>query len=57
MFNMFFFREIAFKHGDVLRIHRQLDSNWLEGERNGQIGVFPITYVQVLLKYLMLLTL
>lgn len=33
--------------GDVVRINRQVDSNWLEGERNGKCGIFPASYVQV----------
>uniref|UniRef100_A0A0M3HJ66 SH3 domain-containing protein n=1 Tax=Ascaris lumbricoides TaxID=6252 RepID=A0A0M3HJ66_ASCLU len=41
------FRELSFNRGDVIRVHRVVDVNWLEGERNGQIGIFPSSYVQV----------
>uniref|UniRef100_A0A914R5A6 SH3 domain-containing protein n=1 Tax=Parascaris equorum TaxID=6256 RepID=A0A914R5A6_PAREQ len=40
-------RELSFNRGDVIRVHRVVDLNWLEGERNGQIGIFPSSYVQV----------
>ena len=28
-------------------LRRQIDENWYQGELNGQIGVFPASYVQV----------
>ena len=40
-------RELSLNRGDVVRIHREIDSNWFEGERNGHIGIFPSSYVQV----------
>uniref|UniRef100_A0A915B5Z7 SH3 domain-containing protein n=1 Tax=Parascaris univalens TaxID=6257 RepID=A0A915B5Z7_PARUN len=40
-------RELSFNRGDVIRVHRVVDLNWLEGERNGQIGIFPSSYVQM----------
>ncbi|VDM48804.1 unnamed protein product [Toxocara canis] len=40
-------RELSFNRGDVIRVHRAVDANWLEGERNGQSGIFPISYVQM----------
>lgn len=43
----FFFREIAFRKGDLVLILRQLDKNWYEGEFKGNIGIFPISYVEV----------
>lgn len=33
--------------GDVVRVHRQVDDNWLEVERNGQVGLVPLNYVQI----------
>jgi len=40
-------RELSLNRGDVVRVHREIDSNWLEGERNGHIGIFPSSYVQM----------
>ncbi len=42
-------REIGFKKGDVLQLLRQIDENWYEGEFNGQVGIFPVNYVQVIM--------
>uniref|UniRef100_A0A915CZE5 SH3 domain-containing protein n=1 Tax=Ditylenchus dipsaci TaxID=166011 RepID=A0A915CZE5_9BILA len=40
-------RELSLNKGDVVRLNRQLDDNWWEGERNGQVGIFPASYVQL----------
>ncbi|VDK46222.1 unnamed protein product [Anisakis simplex] len=40
-------RELSFNRGDVIRVHRVVDANWLEGERNGQVGILPSSYVQM----------
>ncbi|KAK0399524.1 hypothetical protein QR680_003091 [Steinernema hermaphroditum] len=40
-------RELSFNRGDVIRVHRHVDGNWIEGERNGQSGIFPASYVQM----------
>uniref|UniRef100_A0A7E4VN78 SH2 domain-containing protein n=1 Tax=Panagrellus redivivus TaxID=6233 RepID=A0A7E4VN78_PANRE len=40
-------RELSLNRGDVVRVHREIDNNWIEGERNGQIGIFPVSYVQM----------
>ncbi|XP_055932364.1 mucin-2-like isoform X1 [Argiope bruennichi] len=40
-------KEISLKKGDVVLISRQLDKNWYEGEKNGSIGIFPISYVEI----------
>jgi len=40
-------REITFKKGDIIFVKKQVDSNWYEGERNGFVGIFPTTYVEV----------
>ena len=29
-------------------IRRQVDDNWYEGERNAMIGIFPVTYVEIM---------
>ncbi|KJH41812.1 SH3 domain protein [Dictyocaulus viviparus] len=41
------FRELPLNRGDIVRIRREVDMNWLEGERNGQCGLFPRSYVQI----------
>lgn len=41
-------REISFKKGDLIYVRRQVDSNWYEGERNAMIGIFPVTYVEII---------
>ena len=28
-------------------IRRQVDDNWYEGERNAMIGIFPVTYIEI----------
>ncbi|XP_025086760.1 SH3 domain-containing RING finger protein 3-like [Pomacea canaliculata] len=40
--------DLPFKKGDIVSLRRQIDDNWYQGELNGQIGVFPSSYVQVL---------
>ncbi|WKY05697.1 hypothetical protein Q1695_006135 [Nippostrongylus brasiliensis] len=40
-------RELSLNRGDIVRIRREVDVNWLEGERNGQSGLFPRSYVQL----------
>jgi len=41
-------RELGFKKGDVLYVKRQIDANWFEGERHAAVGIFPVSYVEVL---------
>ncbi|CAJ0604143.1 unnamed protein product [Cylicocyclus nassatus] len=40
-------RELSLNRGDIIRLRREVDDNWLEGERNGQVGIFPRSYVQM----------
>eukprot|EP00095_Tigriopus_kingsejongensis_P009114 maker-scaffold150_size309978-snap-gene-2.15 protein:Tk09114 transcript:maker-scaffold150_size309978-snap-gene-2.15-mRNA-1 annotation:"sorbin and sh3 domain-containing protein" len=40
-------RELGLKKGDLVQIKRQVDNNWYEGERNAMIGIFPVSYVEV----------
>ncbi|EJD75171.1 hypothetical protein LOAG_17631 [Loa loa] len=40
-------KELSFNRGDVIRVYRIIDMNWMEGEHNGQIGIFPSSYVQI----------
>ncbi len=41
-------RELGFKKGDIIYVRRQVDANWLEGERNATLGIFPVSYVEVI---------
>ncbi|XP_053200277.1 endophilin-A-like isoform X3 [Panonychus citri] len=41
-------RELGFKEGDIITLNQKLDDNWFEGTINGKTGIFPISYVQVL---------
>ncbi|KHJ82353.1 SH3 domain protein [Oesophagostomum dentatum] len=40
-------RELSLNRGEIVRLKREIDANWLEGERNGQSGIFPRSYVQL----------
>ncbi|KPM03685.1 endophilin-A-like protein [Sarcoptes scabiei] len=40
--------EISFKEGDIIQLVSQVDDNWYEGNLNGRNGLFPVSYVQVL---------
>ncbi|XP_044045825.1 sorbin and SH3 domain-containing protein 2-like isoform X19 [Siniperca chuatsi] len=39
-------KELTFKKGDAVNIIRQIDNNWYEGEHRGQVGIFPMSYVE-----------
>lgn len=40
--------ELDFSEGDIITLTRQVDANWYEGTLRGQSGLFPISYVDVL---------
>ncbi|XP_074039678.1 nostrin isoform X1 [Leptinotarsa decemlineata] len=40
--------ELALKPGDILSVYRQQDDGWWLGECNGNVGIFPATYVEVI---------
>ncbi|XP_015903992.1 uncharacterized protein [Parasteatoda tepidariorum] len=40
-------KEVSLKKGDNVLILRQLDKNWYEGEKQGIVGIFPISYIEV----------
>jgi endophilin-A len=40
--------ELSFKEGDIIQLNSQIDDNWFEGTINGRNGLFPVSYVQVL---------
>jgi len=39
--------ELGFKEGDVIRLRRNIDDNWMDGELRGKTGMFPSAYVEV----------
>ena len=41
--------ELSFKEGDIIELKEQADDNWFEGTIDGRIGLFPISYVEVLI--------
>ncbi|KAK5935984.1 hypothetical protein CgunFtcFv8_021290 [Champsocephalus gunnari] len=40
--------ELGFKEGDIIILANQIDENWYEGTIHGESGLFPISYVEVL---------
>ncbi|CAB3981064.1 sorbin and SH3 domain-containing 1 isoform X4 [Paramuricea clavata] len=41
-------KEIGFRKGDIVLFYRPIDANWCEGEAQGQIGLYPISYVEII---------
>jgi hypothetical protein len=41
--------ELPLQPGDVINLIDKTDTNWWQGECNGQIGIFPASYVQEIL--------
>ena len=40
--------ELSFRAGDVVDVHDSSDEHWWEGALNGQVGIFPGTYVEII---------
>lgn len=40
-------RELSFSKGDFLDLTQTIDENWLEGQINDRVGIFPANYVKV----------
>ncbi|KAK9497878.1 hypothetical protein O3M35_003788 [Rhynocoris fuscipes] len=40
--------DLSFKKGDLILLRKKIDSNWYHGECNGIQGVFPLSYVQII---------
>jgi len=41
-------RELGFRKGDLIYVKRQVDANWYEGERNAAVGIFPVSYAEII---------
>ena len=39
--------ELTFREGDCIFLHKRLNSQWMEGEINGNVGLFPSSFVAV----------
>lgn len=39
--------ELSFSEGVKIRLLKRIDDNWLEGELNGNIGIFPQQFVKI----------
>lgn len=39
--------ELSFSEGVKIRLLKRIDDNWLEGELNGKIGIFPQSFVKI----------
>ncbi|XP_023212693.1 endophilin-A2-like [Centruroides sculpturatus] len=40
--------EISFKEGDILHFESKLSNDWWKGSINGQKGIFPACFVEVI---------
>ena len=40
--------ELSFREQQIIKLISRLDENWLEGEVDGKVGIFPSNYVEVL---------
>lgn len=41
--------ELSLSKGELVSLTRRVDNNWFEGRIGNRKGIFPITYVDVLL--------
>ncbi|CAH0746393.1 unnamed protein product [Diatraea saccharalis] len=41
--------DLSFKKGDTIMLQKKLDPFWYQGECSGRTGMFPITYVQIVI--------
>lgn len=41
-------RELNLKKDELVLVLRQLDKNWYDGEHKGAVGIFPVSYVEIL---------
>ncbi|XP_073994844.1 SH3 domain containing ring finger posh isoform X2 [Rhodnius prolixus] len=43
--------DLTFRKGDIILLRKKIDNNWCLGECNGNHGVFPLSYVQVVVPF------
>ncbi len=41
------YRELSFKKGDIVVVLRRINDDWLEGEFEGCVGIFPLNHVEL----------
>lgn len=41
-------QDLSFNAGDVIRINKRVGKDWIEGELQGRMGMFPAAYVEIL---------
>ena len=39
--------ELSFREGDAIFLHHWVSPEWIQGECNGNVGIFPSTFVQI----------
>lgn len=42
------FRELPFKKGDIILVHKKINDDWYLGEHHGFCGLFPTNFVYFL---------
>lgn len=40
--------ELAFRKGDIIRVVNSAYEGWWKGELDGRIGIFPLTYIEII---------
>ncbi|XP_076368239.1 uncharacterized protein LOC143255824 isoform X2 [Tachypleus tridentatus] len=41
-------KELTLKKGDLIYINKKIDKNWYLGEHHGMVGIFPVSYVELI---------
>ena len=39
--------ELSFETDDIIKLHKWVNAEWLEGELNGRTGIFPAMFVDI----------
>jgi hypothetical protein len=40
--------DLCFEEGDYIRLLGRVDSEWVKGELYGKVGIFPMTFVEMI---------